>query len=462
MYLKASVLVVPPWVSFGRIQIVGCPVRSLIIEIITSAAYTSGTTPLVTNDSSKCDFCTFKLLDSRKAQKNFQMNALLKVPWSPHVGACSSVVLWFQVQQNCSVGLWADFVESFQLHTWCYVCQMKQFFFTSLIIKGYAFSEMHFGSVNATIMLYFILPIGENELLSAPLVEFELLGDFELLATWIARDVFAHPSVTAQSELHVLHYISSCCIYGGLVEPVRLLHLLSQWASNSLLFLLSGSVEDAPLLPVCFARWMAKSLFLRERKVVGVTHIDMKVWFPYNLTSVLVLSKCWATAGLLRIRLDWFPTCCIALLPWPPPAIFHSNIASELVETISVGSKLNVRDHVTLAASDLTLGYDELQLGQNKNHDVRYTDVKTWLDCKMTSMPICGKTLAYGFVESIWPTHTRTYNMMVTISINPVKGMSDTQVWCHGRLLFNIKDFQVPWDPGGTKIFPSAWGQAEA
>jgi len=69
---------------------------------------------------------------------------------------------------------------------------------------------MHFGFVNAIIMLYFILPIGENELLSAPLVEFELLGDFELLVTCIARGDFVHPSVTAQSELHVLHYISSC------------------------------------------------------------------------------------------------------------------------------------------------------------------------------------------------------------------------------------------------------------
>jgi hypothetical protein len=83
---------------------------------------------------------------------------------------------------------------------------------------------MHFWSINATIML-----------LSAPLVEFELLVDFELLTTWIARGDFVPPSVTAQSELPVLHYISSCCFYGGLVEPVQLLHFLSEWASNSLL-----------------------------------------------------------------------------------------------------------------------------------------------------------------------------------------------------------------------------------
>ena len=128
------------------------------------------------------------------------------------------MVLWFQVQHNCSVGLWAGFLESFQLHTWCYACQTKQSFFTLLIVPGYAFTEMHFWSINATIML-----------LSAPLVE------FELLTTWIARGDFVPPSVTAQSELPVLHYISSCCFYGGLVEPVMLLHFLSEWASNSLL-----------------------------------------------------------------------------------------------------------------------------------------------------------------------------------------------------------------------------------
>jgi len=198
------------------------PSRLVSEEIQT---YTLGTAPLVIDDSSKCYFCTFRLLDSRKDQKTFQMYALLKVPWSPHVGACSSVVLWFRVQQNCSVGLWSDFLESFQLHTWWYVCQMEQSFFTSLIVQGYAFTEMRLGSVNAPIMLQFILPIGENELPSAPFVEFELLGDFELLETWIARGDFVHPSVTAQSELHVLNYITSCCIHGGLVEPVRLLHL---------------------------------------------------------------------------------------------------------------------------------------------------------------------------------------------------------------------------------------------
>ena len=84
----------------------------------------------------------------------------------------------------------------------------------------------------------------------------------------------------------------------------------------------------------------------------------------------------------------------------------------------------------------------------------------------MTSMPFCGRSLASGFVESICPTHTRTYYMMVTTSINPVdwkiqKGMSDTQVWCHGGLLFSIKDLQVPWDPGGTEIFQPKFKKGE-
>ena len=131
-----------------------------------------------------------------------------------------------------------------------------------------------------------------------------LLVDFELLETRISRGGFLHLSAIVQSELDVLHSFSPCCIFYGWVHLIRLLHLLSQWAFNSLLLLLSGSVEDAPLLPVCFARWMAKSLLLHERKVVVATHIDMKVWFHYNLTSILLLSKRWATAGLLRTRLD--------------------------------------------------------------------------------------------------------------------------------------------------------------
>jgi hypothetical protein len=40
--------------------------------------------------------------------------------------------------------------------------------------------------------------------------------------------------------------------------------------------------------------------------------------------------------------------------------------------------------------------------------------------------------------------------------------ISDTQVWCDAELLFSIKNLQVPWDPGGTEMSPSAWGQAEA
>jgi len=75
---------------------------------------------------------------------------LLQLSWLSPVWACNSVVLWFQVQHNCSVGLWAGFLESFQLHTWCYACQTKQSFFTLLIVPGYAFTEMHFWSINAT------------------------------------------------------------------------------------------------------------------------------------------------------------------------------------------------------------------------------------------------------------------------------------------------------------------------
>jgi hypothetical protein len=39
---------------------------------------------------------------------------LLQLSWLSPVWACNSVVLWFQVQHNCSVGLWAGFLESFQ------------------------------------------------------------------------------------------------------------------------------------------------------------------------------------------------------------------------------------------------------------------------------------------------------------------------------------------------------------
>ena len=140
-----------------------------------------------------------------------------------------------------------------------------QSFFTSLVVHGYAFTEMHFGFVNAIIMLYFILPIGENELLSAPLVE------FELLTTWIARGDFVPPSVTAQSELPVLHYISSCCFYGGLVEPVQLLHFLSEWASNSLLSEWASMVDGGKVrswICVNFARNVQDSVF-----VGSVTHL---------------------------------------------------------------------------------------------------------------------------------------------------------------------------------------------
>ena len=136
-------------------------------------------------------------------------------------------------------------------------------------------------------------------------VKVRLLVDFELLETRISRGGFLHLSAIVQSELDVLHSFSPCCIFYGWVHLIRLLHLLSQWAFNSLLLLLSGSVEDAPLLPVCFARWMAKSLLLHEKTIVEVTHVAMK--------------------------------------PWPPLANLHNSIASEPIETGPVNSFVLLR-----------------------------------------------------------------------------------------------------------------------
>jgi hypothetical protein len=97
--------------------------------------------------------------------------------------------------------------------------------------------------------------------------------------------------------------------------------------------------------------------------------------------------------------------------------------------------------------------------------------MNTCWDCTLISVLVFGKYLVAasllrtnsisskaadvqaGFIVSLCPTHTRTYIMIVTASINLVdwkvhKGMSDTQFWCDGGLLFSIKDLQVPWDPG--------------
>jgi hypothetical protein len=215
-----------------------------------------------------------------------------------------------------------------------------------------------------------------------------------------------------------------------------------------------GWAFSASLLTVSTANWRAQNSLLHERKGVEVAHIDMLACFNYNLVSVLVLSKRLANVSLLRIGLNWYTTRSIELQPWPPPAILHTNITSELVETISVGSKLNVLDHVTLDASDLTeLGYD----------DFHQYFAKKLVSIAM-DMHDKEKEMASGFMESLCPTHTRTYNMMVTASINPVdwtiqKAMPDTQVWCHGGLLFSIKDLQVPWDPGGTTSFHRLGGK---
>ena len=136
--------------------------------------------------------------------------------------------------------------------------------------QSFWYSAAEFGSVNAKV---------------------RLLVDFELLETRISRGGFLHLSAIVQSELDVLHSFSPCCIFYGWVHLIRLLHLLSQWAFNSLLLLLSGSVEDAPLLPVCFARWMAKSLLLHEKTVVEVTHVAMKPWPPpANLQNSIQVS----------------------------------------------------------------------------------------------------------------------------------------------------------------------------
>jgi hypothetical protein len=70
---------------------------------------------------------------------------------------------------------------------------------------------------------------------------------------------------------------------------------------------------------------MAKHLLLPENKVVEVTHVDMKVWFNYNLCPVLVLHKHLIIAGVLSLKLIWYTTssCCIELQPWPPPLLFY-------------------------------------------------------------------------------------------------------------------------------------------
>ena len=87
---------------------------------------------------------------------------------------------------------------------------------------------------------------------------------------------------------------------------------------------------------------------------------------------------CWASVGQLLgySGPDWTSSLLAAL------SCCHGHLLQYFilnVQTISVGSKLNVRDHVKLAASDHTeLGYDELQLGQHKNHD-GWT--AKWLQC---------------------------------------------------------------------------------